>query len=102
MNSEMSLISVATPSNPDFTPDLTAVDEVIRTIGSVLRNKTGPHVIVLRSTVPPGTTVKRILPILLESSGVKLVKGCHWYSILNFYGRLVGQGFSQSTPNGGW
>lgn len=69
LNSDISLISVATPSNPNYSPNLTAVDAVVRSIGEVLRKKSGPHVIVLRSTVPPGTTEDRILPILLESSG---------------------------------
>ena len=75
LNSDVSLISVATPSNPNYSPDLTAVDEVIRSIGAVLRKKTRPHVIVLRSTVQPGTTANRILPILLESSGRHLGQG---------------------------
>lgn len=69
LNSDVSLISVATPSNPNYSPNLSAVDAVVRSIGEVLRRKTGPHVIVLRSTVPPGTTEERILPILLEASG---------------------------------
>jgi GDP-mannose 6-dehydrogenase len=69
LNSDVSLISVATPSNPNYTPNLTAVDAVVRQIGAVLRKKEGAHVIVLRSTVQPGTTEDRILPILLESSG---------------------------------
>ena len=69
LNSEISLISVATPSNPNYTPDLSAVDAVIRSIGAVIRKKTGPHVVVIRSTVQPGTSEDRILPILLESSG---------------------------------
>jgi GDP-mannose 6-dehydrogenase len=75
LNTEISLISVATPSNPDYTPNLSAVDAVVRSIGSVLKKKEGPHVIVLRSTVQPGTTASRILPILLESSGRKIGKG---------------------------
>jgi GDP-mannose 6-dehydrogenase len=69
LNSDVSLISVATPSNPNYTPNLTAVDAVVRQIGEVLRKKEGAHVLVLRSTVQPGTTEDRILPILLESSG---------------------------------
>ena len=40
-----------------------------------VRKKTGPHVIVLRSTVQPGTTANRILPILLESSGRAIGQG---------------------------
>ena len=75
LNSEISLISVATPSNPNYTPNLGAVDAVVRNIGHALRKKSGPHVIVLRSTVPPGTTVDRILPILLESSGRRIGEG---------------------------
>lgn len=51
--SEISLISVATPSNPNFTPNLTAVDTVIRSIGAAIRKKGAHHTVVLRSTVPP-------------------------------------------------
>jgi GDP-mannose 6-dehydrogenase len=75
MNSDVSLISVATPSKPNYSPDLSAVDEVVRSIGTILRRKSGPHVVVLRSTIPPGTTEDRILPILLESSGRRIGEG---------------------------
>ena len=75
LGSEVSLISVATPSNPNYTPNLTAVDEVIRSIGTALRKKQGHHTIVLRSTIAPGTTEDRILPILEESSGRKVGDG---------------------------
>jgi GDP-mannose 6-dehydrogenase len=68
-DSDVSLISVATPSNPNYTPNLSAVDSVIRSIGAAIRKKVGRHTIVLRSTVPPGTTEDRILPILEESAG---------------------------------
>lgn len=71
-DSEMSLISVATPSNPNFTPNLTAVDAVIRSIGAAIGRKGGHHTIVLRSTVPPGTTEDRILPILEAAAGRKV------------------------------
>jgi len=75
LNSEVSLISVATPSKPNYAPDLSAVDGVVRSIGQALRKKDGPHVLVLRSTVPPGTTSERILPILLEASGRRIGEG---------------------------
>ena len=70
--SEVSLISVATPSNANYTPNLSAVDGVIRSIGAAIRDKAGHHTIVLRSTVPPGTTEDRILPILEASAGRKV------------------------------
>ena len=72
LNSDVSLISVATPSRANYSPDLTAVDAVIRSIGLALRGKTGHHTIVLRSTVAPGTTEDRILPLLLEASGRRI------------------------------
>lgn len=75
MNTDVSLISVATPSNPNYTPNLEAVDAVVRNIGLALRQKAGSHVIVLRSTVPPGTTEDRMLPILLEASGRRIGDG---------------------------
>jgi len=75
LNSDISLISVATPSNADYSPNLTAVDDVIRSIGMVLRKKAQPHVIVLRSTVQPGTTANRILALLLEVSGRRIGHG---------------------------
>lgn len=70
--SDVSLISVATPSNPNYTPNLAAVDAVIRSIGAAVRKKSGRHTIVLRSTVQPGTTEDRILPLLEESAGRKV------------------------------
>lgn len=71
-STEVSLISVATPSNPNYTPDLSAVDNVIRIIGAAVRDKTGHHTIVMRSTVQPGTTEQRVRPILEESAGRKV------------------------------
>lgn len=70
--SEVSLISVATPSNANYTPNLSAVDGVIASIGTVIRRKPGRHTVVLRSTVPPGTTEDRIRPILEECAGRKV------------------------------
>jgi GDP-mannose 6-dehydrogenase len=72
LGSEMSLISVATPSNPNYTPNLSAVDAVIRSIGAAIAKKPGHHTIVLRSTVPPGTTEDRILPTLEAAAGRKV------------------------------
>jgi GDP-mannose 6-dehydrogenase len=69
MDSEVSLISVATPAKANFAPDLSAVEGVIRSIGDVLRRKPGSHTIVLRSTVAPGTTEDQLRPILEAAAG---------------------------------
>ncbi|MDE2367615.1 MAG: GDP-mannose dehydrogenase, partial [Burkholderiales bacterium] len=68
-HSEISLISVATPSNPDYSPNLSAVDAVVASIGRALRDTAEPHVLVLRSTLAPGTTAQRLVPILEEAAG---------------------------------
>ena len=72
MNSDVSLISVATPSKANYAPDLSAVDAVIESIAKVLARKDGSHTIVLRSTVAPGTTQDRIQPLLERAAGRKV------------------------------
>ena len=69
LQTDVSLISVGTPMGRDGAPMLDALDAVAAGIGAALRRKDGPHIVVLRSTVPPGTTEARLLPLLLRHSG---------------------------------
>jgi GDP-mannose 6-dehydrogenase len=71
MNSDMSLICVGTPSNPDGSLKLDYVVAVCEQIGEVLKNKTGFHSVVLRSTVVPGTARDVAIPALEKTSGKK-------------------------------
>lgn len=68
INSEITFIAVGTPFDGQHI-DLTYVREVARQIGAALREKTGYHVVVVKSTVVPGTTDKVVLPLLEEASG---------------------------------
>ena len=77
---EISFISVGTPSAPDGSVSMLAIDQVVRTIGTALRDKSTPQTIVMRSTVPPGTAEDRVIPALEQSSGKKLGVGFHYYS----------------------
>ncbi len=70
--SEITMITVGTPSKDNGDLDLTYVERVAAKIGSLLANKDGFHIIVLRSTVLPGTTEDFLVPILEESSGKKI------------------------------
>ena len=79
-DTEVSFISVGTPSGPDGSVSLHAVDEVIATIGAALRDKPGTHVVVMRSTVPPGTAEDRVIPALEHHSGKKHGEGFRYYS----------------------
>ncbi|MEP6492877.1 MAG: UDP-glucose/GDP-mannose dehydrogenase family protein [bacterium] len=72
-STDLTLIAVGTPFDGQ-TIDLTYVKETARIIGRALADKTGYHVVVVKSTVVPGTTDKVVLPILEETSGKKAGK----------------------------
>ena len=69
LQSDVSLISVGTPMSRTGAPMLDALDAVVAGIGAAVKHKNGPHAVVLRSTVPPGTTEGRVLPSLRQYSG---------------------------------
>ncbi|HEY2051047.1 MAG TPA: nucleotide sugar dehydrogenase [Caulobacteraceae bacterium] len=66
---EVSFICVGTPSRHDGAVSLDAVETVVSQIGTALRAKPGPHTVVLRSTVPPGTAEESVIPRLEAASG---------------------------------
>jgi UDPglucose 6-dehydrogenase/GDP-mannose 6-dehydrogenase len=68
LDSELTLIAVGTPFDGRHI-DLTYVKESARTIGKALADKASYHVVVVKSTVVPGTTDGVVLPILEEASG---------------------------------
>lgn len=70
LNTELTLIAVGTPFNGQEI-DLTAVLGATRQIGAALRQKSSYHLVVVKSTVVPGTTDQRVLPALEASSGKK-------------------------------
>ncbi len=54
-NSDVSLITVGTPSKPDGELDLSAVFGVCESIGRAVAKKSTAHSVIIRSTVPAGT-----------------------------------------------
>ena len=65
---ELSLLCVGTPSQPSGELDLTYIRRVCEDIGAVLRGKAARHVVVVRSTVLPGTIRDVVIPALERSS----------------------------------
>jgi GDP-mannose 6-dehydrogenase len=78
--SDVSFISVGTPSAPDGSVALNYVRTVIREIGEAIQAKPGPHTVVMRSTVPPGTAEDVVIPLLEQASGRKIGDGLFYYS----------------------
>jgi|TARA_B100000315_G_C14587297_1_gene593743 UDPglucose 6-dehydrogenase len=74
MNSEISFISVGTPSGLLDYIDLKYIDEVCKDIGKIIKDKKEYHLVVVKSTVIPGTTEHSVLPILERYSGKKVGK----------------------------
>jgi len=73
-NSDISLICVGTPSNLDGSINLEHIKRVCSDIGKALKTKNDFHVVVVRSTILPGTTENILIPILERESGKKIFK----------------------------
>lgn len=68
-DSEVSFVCVGTPSLRSGKLDLSHLEHVTREIAAGLKEKKSHHVIVLRSTVLPGTTESLVIPVLQGTSG---------------------------------
>src|SRR5437879_8462541 len=73
-NSEISFLCVGTPSLRNGKLDLGHIEPVCRDIGQVLKTKDAFHLVVLRSTVLPGTAETIVIPALEKASGKKMGK----------------------------
>ena len=69
MQSQISLICVGTPSQCNGNLDLDYVSRVCAELGAALRDKEEFHVVVVRSTMLPGSMSKVVIPVLEEMSG---------------------------------
>jgi GDP-mannose 6-dehydrogenase len=72
---DLSLICVGTPSRPNGSLDTSFLVTVCREIGEALKEKEGFHLIVVRSTVLPGTNAREVVPELERASGKKVGVG---------------------------
>ena len=73
-NSDVSLVCVGTPGNVNGSLDLRHVKSVCREIGVALAATDRYHVVVMRSTMLPGTIEKEVIPALEVFSGKRVGK----------------------------
>ncbi len=68
-DADISFVCVGTPPAADGSADLSMVAAASRSIGEALRAGKKSHTVVVKSTVPPGTTAGLVVPTVLERSG---------------------------------
>jgi len=72
LQSEISFLCVGTPSLRNGNLDLGHIEPVCREIGAAIKQKNSFHLVVLRSTVLPGTAETIVVPTLEKASGKQM------------------------------
>jgi GDP-mannose 6-dehydrogenase len=68
-NSDVSLVCIGTPSNANGSLNLTHIKRACQQIGEALAAKVRYHIVVMRSTMLPGTIEQTVVPALEVYSG---------------------------------
>ena len=68
-STEVSIVCVGTPSNGNGSIHVGHVEAVARQIGEALQRKGRRHLVVVRSTVLPGTVESTVIPAVEEAAG---------------------------------
>lgn len=71
LDTDVSIVCVGTPSQPNGNLDLRYMRHVCEEIGHALKTKTERHTVVIRSTILPGTMRDIVIPVLEDASGKK-------------------------------
>ena len=74
LGTQMTFVCVGTPSLMHGEIKLNEMKRICEDIGAVLRQKNGPHVVVIKSTVVPGTCENVVIPALEKASKKKFGK----------------------------
>ena len=68
LNTDITIICVGTPDREDGSANLDYISQASESIGDILQDKGTNHLILVKSTVPPGTTQNLVIPITRSAS----------------------------------
>jgi GDP-mannose 6-dehydrogenase len=68
-DTDVSFVCVGTPSQRNGKLDLSHIERACYEVGEGLKRKKSPHCVAIRSTILPGTTVSRLIPVMERASG---------------------------------
>jgi len=72
LNSDVSFLCVGTPGNADGSINSRPMQEAAEQLAEQLKGKKSPHLVVVRSTVVPGTTEGKIIPLFKDMPEVRV------------------------------
>jgi len=73
LKTDISFITVGTPSTPNGAIDLSYLKKVVVNLSKILKNKKSTHLIVVKSTVLPTTTLQMVSPVFKKIKNVRVV-----------------------------
>lgn len=74
-NTDVTFVSVGTPTSADGGCDYSYIEAAAQSIGEGIALKSEFHVVVMRCSIPPGTTLRLMTPIIERVSGKKVGVG---------------------------
>ncbi|MFP8956942.1 UDP-glucose 6-dehydrogenase AglM [Natrialbaceae archaeon A-CW3] len=74
-DTDLTFLCLPTPQHDDGSLDLTAMRAASESLGAALAEKDGDHLVVVKSTVLPGTTDEVVGPIVSEHAGTPIGEG---------------------------
>ena len=72
LTTDVTFLSVGTPTSEDGGCDYRCIVSAARSIGDALARKGGYHVVVMRCSIPPTTTLKVMVPEIEAASGKRM------------------------------
>ncbi|WP_439026693.1 UDP-glucose 6-dehydrogenase AglM [Haloarchaeobius sp. DT45] len=77
LQTDVTFVAVGTPSREDGSIDTSVVEAATEMLGETLAAKDGKHLVIVKSTVVPGTTDGTVAPLLAEAGDLTIGEDVH-------------------------